>query len=86
MLRTRIVYSGVPFGSYSDLNIRHFYDKINVIICTRSLFAETIPYKVGIFFQNLRQKILSNKILLLQVKYHLGVVSNYQVQVFAVHI
>ena len=28
---------------------------------------------------------MSNKIPLPQVKYHLGVVSNYQVQVFAVH-
>ena len=40
----------------------------------------------GVFsFYNLRQRILSNRIPLLQVKYHLGIVSNYQVQVFAVH-
>ena len=40
----------------------------------------------GIFsFYNIRQRILSNKIPLPQVKYHLGVASNYQVQFFAVH-
>ena len=39
----------------------------------------------GVFsFKNLRQRILSNKIPLSQVKHHLGIVSNYQVQVFAV--
>ena len=34
---------GVQFGSYSDLNVRHFYNKTNFIICTRSLFAENDP-------------------------------------------
>ena len=39
----------------------------------------------GVFsFYNLRQRILSSKIPLPQVKHHLGIVSNYQVSVFAV--
>ena len=41
--------------------------------------TKTFNIKWVFSFYNLRQRILSNKIPLLQVKYHLGLVSNYQV-------